>query len=47
MVIEGLGLLVEFSRDIKEIIVYMFVDFEDCSDRVLWNKVKGNLVRFN
>lgn len=26
---------------------YMPVDFEDCSDRVPWNKAKGNLARSN
>ncbi|GAB1293571.1 BTB/POZ domain-containing protein KCTD19 [Apodemus speciosus] len=45
VVTEGTGPMVEFSRDAKETTACMPVDFQECSDRTPWNKVKGNLTR--
>ncbi|XP_032710115.1 BTB/POZ domain-containing protein KCTD19 isoform X4 [Lontra canadensis] len=45
VVTEGPGSLVEFSRDAKETTACMPVDFQDCNDRIPWNKAKGTLAR--
>nr|XP_004661756.2 BTB/POZ domain-containing protein KCTD19 [Jaculus jaculus] len=45
VVTEGTGSMVELSRDTKETTACMPVDFQDCSDRIPWNKAKGNLAR--
>ncbi|XP_044111891.1 BTB/POZ domain-containing protein KCTD19 [Neovison vison] len=45
VVTEGPGSLVEFSRDAKETTACMPVDFQDCNDRIPWNKAKGTLTR--
>ncbi|OWK16350.1 KCTD19, partial [Cervus elaphus hippelaphus] len=45
VVTEGPGSLGEFSRDTKETTACMPMEFQDCSDRTLWNKAKGTLAR--
>ncbi|XP_020740624.1 BTB/POZ domain-containing protein KCTD19 isoform X4 [Odocoileus virginianus] len=45
VVTEGPGSLGEFSRDTEETMACMPMEFQDCSDRTLWNKAKGTLAR--